>query len=242
MTDGQAIRPANTDHVIAINQGRERLTMAEPTAPILSPRKFAELGGEGHAVVDTRSSAAFGRGHIPGSYNIQSSSPEFEQRVGWVVPADLPVLLVSEDEGASRRSQHKMAFIGLDHRVKGILSGGMAGWSQGGMAHATLPPISVHELRGQLQNAEGLRILDVREPDEWAEGHIEGARSMSFRVLADNLEEIGIGPEDHVAVLCAGGIRSSTACSILLRNGYRKVYNVTGGMGAWTVADLPTET
>ncbi|MCS5701833.1 MAG: rhodanese-like domain-containing protein, partial [Acidobacteria bacterium] len=46
----------------------------------------------------------------------------------------------------------------------------------------------------------------------------------------------------HVAVLCAGGIRSSTACSILLRNGYRRVYNVTGGMGAWTAANLPTET
>ena len=54
MTDGQAVRPANTNHVIAINQGRERLTMDEPAAPILLPRKFAELGGEGHAVVDTR--------------------------------------------------------------------------------------------------------------------------------------------------------------------------------------------
>ena len=94
MTEGQAVRPANTDHVIAINQGRERLTMDEPTAPLLSPRKFAELGGEGYAVVDTRSSAAFGREHIPGSYSIQSSSPEFEQRIGWVVPAELPILLV----------------------------------------------------------------------------------------------------------------------------------------------------
>ena len=242
MTDGQVVRPANTDHVIAINQGREHLTMDEPTAPVLSPRKFAELGGEGHVVVDTRPSAAFGRGHIPGSYNIQSSSPEFEQRVGWVVPADLPILLVSEDEGESRMAHHKMVFVGLDHRVKGVLSGGMAAWSQGGMPHATLPQISVHELHRQLQNAEGIRTLDVREPDEWAEGHIGGADSMSFRVLADHLEEIGIGPEDRVAVLCAGGIRSSIACSILLRNGYRRAYNVTGGMGAWTAANLPTGT
>ena len=51
MTDGQAVRPANTNHVIAINQGRERLTMDEPAAPILLPRKFAALGGAGHAVV-----------------------------------------------------------------------------------------------------------------------------------------------------------------------------------------------
>ncbi len=242
MTEGQPVRPANILHIIAINQGREPLTMDEPAAPKLSPRQFADLVDEGHAVVDTRSSAAFGSGHIPGAYNLQVSSPEFEQRVGWVVPAELPILLVADDAAAAQRAQHKMAFVGLDHRVEGVLAGGMAAWIGVGMAHATLPQLSVHELRGQLQNGDGLRALDVREPDEWDAGHIEGAASMSFKILADRLEEIGIGPEAPVAVLCEGGIRSSTACSILLRNGYKRVHNVTGGMGAWNAANLPTVT
>ncbi len=242
MTEGHPVRPANILHIVAINQGREPLTMAEPAAPSLSPRQFADLVDEGHAVVDTRSSAAFGSGHIPGAYNLQVSSPEFEQRVGWVVPAELPILLLADDAAAARRAQHKMAFVGLDHRVEGVLTGGMAAWIGAGMAHATLPQLSVHELQGQLQNGDGLRTLDVREPDEWDEGHIEGAASMSLKILADQLEKIGIAPEDPVAVLCAGGVRSSTACSILLRNGYRRVHNVTGGMGAWNAANLPTVT
>ena len=50
----------------------------------------------------------------------------------------------------------------------------------------------------------------------------------------------GLGPGDAVAVVCASGVRSSTACSILLRNGYQRVHNVTGGMGAWNAAALPT--
>lgn len=242
MAEGQPVRPANIHHIIAINQGRERLTMDEPAAPDLSPRQFADLGDEGYAVVDTRSSAAFGRGHIPGAYNLQVSSPEFEQRVGWVVAAELSILLVSEDADAARKAQHKMAFLGLDQRVKGVLAGGMEAWSRVGMAHETVPQISVHELQGYLENDGGIRTLDVRESDEWDERHIEGAASMSFKVLADHLDEIDIGPEDQVAVLCASGIRSSTACSILLRNGYRRVHNVIGGMGAWSAADLPTVT
>ena len=242
MNEGQPVRPANILHIIAINQGREPLTMDEPAAPKLSPRQFADLVDEGHAVVDTRSSAAFGSGHIPGAYNLQVSSPEFEQRVGWVVPAELPTLLVADDAAAARRAQHKMAFVGLDHRVEGVLADGMAAWIDAGMAHATLPQLSVHELQGHLQNGGDIQTLDVRERDEWDEGHIEGAASMSVKVLADQLEEIGIGPEAPVAVLCEAGIRSSTACSILLRNGYRRVYNVTGGMGAWNAAHLPTVT
>lgn len=44
---------------------------------------------------------------------------------------------------------------------------------------------------------------------------------------------------DHVSVICAAGARSSTACGVLLRNGFRRVRNVAGGMGAWAAAGLP---
>jgi hydroxyacylglutathione hydrolase len=65
---------------------------------------------------------------------------------------------------------------------------------------------------------------------------------MSFKHLEQRLDEIGIGPKEHVSVVCAMGIRSSTASSILLRHGFENVSNVTGGMGAWNAADLPTVT
>jgi rhodanese-related sulfurtransferase len=65
---------------------------------------------------------------------------------------------------------------------------------------------------------------------------------MSFKLLDQHLDEIGISPEEHVSVICAAGIRSSTACSILLRRGFENVNNVTGGMTAWNAADLPKVT
>lgn len=242
MCEGQPTRPANILEIVAINQGKSPLTMDEPTAPALLPGRFSELIAAGHLVVDTRDSAAFGGGHIPGAFNVKMTSPEFEQRVGWVVPLEVPMLLVLDDDGLERSVLHKLAFLGLDSRVRGFLAGGMGAWIGAGMPHNTLPQISVHELREQLVDSGGMRALDVREEAEWDEGHIEGASPMSFKVLGDHLDEIGIGPVDEVAVVCATGIRSSTACSILLRNGYENIYNVTGGMSAWNAARLPTVT
>jgi rhodanese-related sulfurtransferase len=87
-----------------------------------------------------------------------------------------------------------------------------------------------------------MRVLDVREPDEFDAGHVQGAESMSFKVLEQRLTELAIGPDDEVSVMCAAGVRSSTASSILLRNGYSRVHNVTGGFTAWRAAELPTVT
>ncbi|TNF74280.1 MAG: rhodanese-like domain-containing protein, partial [Acidobacteria bacterium] len=106
--------------------------------------------------------------------------------------------------------------------------------------HETLRQISVHELNHHLSNGHQMRTLDVRESDEWDASHIAGASSMSFKHLDQRLDEIGIAPEEQVSVVCAAGIRSSTACSILRRRGFEKVSNVTGGMTAWKAAGLPT--
>lgn len=242
MCEGQPSRPANVLEIVAINQGRSPLTMDEPAAPALAPQAFSELIAAGHMVIDTRDVAAFGGGHIPGAFNFKMASPEFEQRVGWVVPLEAPMLLVLDGDGLASAALRKLAFIGLDSRVKGFLAGGMGAWIDAGMPHHTLSQISVHELCEQLANGGRMKALDVREEVEWDEGHIEGASSMGFKVLGDHLDEIGVGLADEVAVVCASGIRSSTAGSILRRNGYQNVYNVTGGMAAWRAAKLPTVT
>jgi len=242
MGEGQPSRPANILEIVAINQGRSPLTMGEPEAPALAPADFAALIEDGHAVIDTRAPAEFGGGHIPGAYSFKLASPEFEQRVGWVVPLGTPMLLVLEHEDDARTALHKLAFVGLERRVKGILAGGMDAWAEAGMAEETLPQVTVTELQELLAAREGMRVLDVREPEEWKAGHVEGAESMSFKVLEQRLAELSIGPDDEVSVMCAAGVRSSTASSILQRNGYRRVHNVTGGFTAWSAADLPTVT
>ena len=243
MNEDQPVRPANIANIVAINQGHRPLTMDEPRAPAIDATGLAAGVDEGWMVVDTRSTAAFGAGHVPGSYNLQLTSSEFEQRVGWIVAPEIPMILVLEGEELIGDALRKLVFVGLDSRVQGYLGGGFRSWLGAGRPHATLEQISVHQLQAALAQANGnganMLALDVREPAEWDVGHIEGAHMMSFKVLEAGLDGVGVKRDDQVSVLCASGVHSSAACSILLRHGYRHVHNVTGGMGAWTAAKLP---
>jgi hydroxyacylglutathione hydrolase len=189
-------------------------------------------------VVDTRSPAAFGAAHIANAYNMQLSSSQFEQRVGWSTPLDIPMILVVEEPKDAQRATYLMAFVGLDQRVKGFLSGGMAAWVDAGLPHKTLDQMSVHHLYEHLQD-DDMKVLDVRDASEWDEGHILAAQHMSFKIIRQRMDELNFTKEDSVAIVCASGMRSSTAGSILLMNGFKHVYNVTGGMKAWQAAGLP---
>jgi hydroxyacylglutathione hydrolase len=240
MNQDQPIRPANIANIVAINQGRLPLTMDEPHAPSLSPADVSDLIGVGHIVVDTRSEAAFGSGHVPGSYSIQLASPEFEQRVGWVTPLNANIILVAESESDEQRALHALAFLGLDARVKGCLAGAIAAWVDRGHPLATLPQISVQELNARLRNGREMQVLDVRDTYEWDAGHIDGAHYVNYKYLHEQFGQLELGAEDPLAVVCAEGMRSSTACSILLQNGFDNVYNTIGGMNAWLAASLPT--
>ena len=80
-------------------------------------------------------------------------------------------------------------------------------------------------------------MIDVREPAEWLEGHIKGATHLPMLEAASRHAEVPTeGPK---AVLCAGGLRSSTAISALTRHGLKGFYNVTGGMTAWKRSGYP---
>ena len=239
MNTDQPVRPANIENIVAINQGRRPLTMGPPRAHPLSPAEFAELAEDGRLVVDTRSAVAFGGWHVPGAMSILQSSPEFEQRVGWVTPPDVPLLLVTDNADATQHVLHALAFLGLDSRVEGHLAGGMRSWLRAGQPQETLSQMSVHELAAVLSNSDGMQVLDVRESSEWDTGHVDGAHYMNFKFLADRIGELELSTDGHVSVICAAGARSSTACGVLLRNGFRRVRNVAGGMGAWAAAGLP---
>jgi len=244
MDEDQPLKPANILNIVATNQGRLPLTSRVPATEPLSCERVRELMAQGHALVDTRSSASFGAGHVPGSYNVQKSGSQFEQRVGWVVPDDTPLILLADGEDDAREAVDKMAFIALDRFVAGYLEGGMGGWTEAGLPVEVTPQIDVYELRNRL-STNGLRTLDVRGQDEWDEGHIEGAHFMPYTSMAPQLDvpaqidKLDLGRDDSIAVVCGAGNRSSTAISLLLRSGYRNLYNVTGGMTAWEAAGFP---
>lgn len=239
MNADQPARPANVANIVAINQGLRPLTMEEPTAPGLTVADFAARAAEGAIVVDTRSTAAFGGGHVPGAYHVHLSNAEFEQRVGWITPPDVPALLLLDKDADIAPALRALAFVGLDRRVEGYLAGGIGAWMAAGRPVETLPQMTVHQLHERLRGGNGLRALDVREPSELLAGHVEGARFMSYKAIAWQADRLDLAPDEPIAIVCEGGVRSSTACSLLLRRGYRRLHNVIGGMSAWTAAGLP---
>lgn len=244
MQDDQPLKPANILNIVATNQGKRPLTNTTPVAKPLTPEQVKAHMAAGHAVVDARSSAEFGAGHVPGSVNVQLSSSEFEQRVGWMVPDDTPIVLVAKTAADAQRAIFNMAFIALDSFVVGYLDGGIEAWMDAGEPVRTVPQLDVHTLQHKL-STNGMQVLDVREDDEWDEGHIEQAHFMPYTHLVPQitfpaqLDKLPLQPEQPVAVTCATGKRSSTAISVLLRHGFKELYNVTGGMEAWTNAGLP---
>lgn len=87
------------------------------------------------------------------------------------------------------------------------------------------------ELAERMAGGSSFRLIDVREPWEYASGHIAGAELVPLGSLTDNL---GLFKhEEDIAVICRSGNRSSQAVGILRRAGFQRVHNVTGGMMAW---------
>jgi len=78
---------------------------------------------------------------------------------------------------------------------------------------------------------QGALLLDVRSPDEFAAGHLDGALNIPVDALPDRLAEVE--PKDRpVVVYCRSGARSKKARALLLERGWTKVENL-GGMGNW---------
>lgn len=88
----------------------------------------------------------------------------------------------------------------------------------------------------QLDSGDAV-LVDVREPDEWAEGHVAGATHIPLGELPSRLAEV---PRDReVLLFCRSGNRSGAATSLLRKQGFDRATNVEGGITAWRRAGLP---
>ena len=87
--------------------------------------------------------------------------------------------------------------------------------------------------------AQGATVLDVREGEEYAAGHLPGARLLPLGVLPVRMHELDQGPP--VYVVCQGGGRSAQAAELLSGAGF-DARSVSGGTAAWTKSGRPVET
>jgi molybdopterin/thiamine biosynthesis adenylyltransferase/rhodanese-related sulfurtransferase len=100
-------------------------------------------------------------------------------------------------------------------------------------ARASVRDIGVEEARELLARQPGTVIVDVRESDEWRQGHIPQAIGIPRGFLEMRIEEKVPNRDTPVILQCASGTRSLYAARALRDLGYRKLYNLTGGFNAW---------
>jgi rhodanese-related sulfurtransferase len=97
--------------------------------------------------------------------------------------------------------------------------------------------ITPQTLKQRIDSGESLYLVDVRTPNEYATGHIQGTRLLPLQTLQQRISEI---PQDAAVVcICRSGGRSATASELLANSGFQNVINMSGGMIAWNRAKLP---
>lgn len=99
--------------------------------------------------------------------------------------------------------------------------------------------INVEEAQ-QLIESGNVELIDVRQPAEYAMGHIHGAKLIPVDALFERMGDVA--DDRDVVFYCAVGVRSALACEIGAAMGLTRCHNVEGGFDAWTAADYPSET
>jgi glyoxylase-like metal-dependent hydrolase (beta-lactamase superfamily II)/rhodanese-related sulfurtransferase len=222
---------------VAINREGAPPLAGRPLPRALSPAEVDALARAGAQVIDVRSAAAFGAGHLPGSWSLGLGG-QFASWAGSLLDPQREIVVVAEDAASVAEAEVRLARVGLES-VTGYLAGGTLAWFEAGRPLATLAQWPVDELRAQLQ-AGALQVLDVRRPGEYAGGHVPGARSIPLDRLREG--EAALDRQRPLAIVCASGYRSSVAGSLLQSLGFTgPLYNVVGGTSAWVAAGFPTE-
>lgn len=108
-----------------------------------------------------------------------------------------------------------------------------------GVATGMPGEITPAEVRKLLDEGRGLQIVDVREPQEYAEARVDGSALIPLGQLSGRIGELR--KDQPVVAMCRSGNRSSVAVSMLKRAGFSEVSNLKGGILAWTKSGLPVK-
>lgn len=93
--------------------------------------------------------------------------------------------------------------------------------------------ITTADLRTRVDAGEKIVLLDVRQPEEFAEQHIPNSILIPLGELPERLDEIEEYRDKEIVVICRSGNRSGQACMFLTMSGFENVLNMRGGMLQW---------
>lgn len=99
--------------------------------------------------------------------------------------------------------------------------------------------LSAAELKGALDKKDDFVLVDVRTPEEYEAGHLDGSMLVPLDTLERNAENVLTDKNKKLYVYCRTGRRSAEAVGILKNKGYTNVYDVSGGITAWQASGYP---
>ena len=228
VTDGLAAPPQYFPINAKINkEGYDSLDeIVEKGTKKLSVEEFKNLVDQDAIILDTRKGFVFAKGFVPGSVNIGLDG-RFAEWAGSLLSFDQTIILVTEPS-EEKETVIRMARVGFD-KIAGCLAGGYEAWKNAGEEIDMVIDVEPDELIMDIPFDDKLVVIDVRKPNEFAEGHISGAVNIPLNDMVDPASMANIGEEDNVYVHCQGGYRSMIATSLLKRQGIHNLRNVVGG-------------
>ena len=102
--------------------------------------------------------------------------------------------------------------------------------------------VTVDETRQRMQSNDGVRLIDVREDNEWNAAHASGAEHLGKGIIERDIEATIPDKATELILYCGGGFRSALATDVLQRMGYTNVFSMAGGWKAWQDSGAPIET
>ncbi len=100
---------------------------------------------------------------------------------------------------------------------------------------------NVADVKKRVDAGERLLLVDVREDNEWAKGHLPGAVHLGKGIIERDIEQRVPDTGTKLILYCGGGFRSALAAENLQKMGYTNVESMDGGWKGWLEAGLPTE-
>ena len=228
VTEGQPPAPGYFVYDAVLNR-EERALLDETARPtVLDLDTFDRLHQAGAMIIDGRDPEDFALGHLLGSVNVGLNG-RYAEFAGSVVPSDVDIVLVVDD-GFELEAKNRLARIGFD-RVVGYLEHPLEVMAHNPDRVQRASRMTAVEFEARKGDIEGLQLVDIRNPGEFALGSIDGALALPVGQLPGRLDELD--PHRPTVVFCAGGYRSSVGASVLRQAGFDDVSDILGGYGAW---------
>ncbi|HEX8289295.1 MAG TPA: MBL fold metallo-hydrolase [Pyrinomonadaceae bacterium] len=195
----------------------------------MSEEEFKNFKG---TILDVRTADEYGAGHLPDSLNIGLGG-QFASWAGTLIEIGTPVVIVANSREQIDEAVTRLARVGIE-TVRGFVL--FSNWKG---EKAKIEQISVERMNEILSKANDLQFVDVRRSAEFSSGRAPHTMNLPLNVLANEIGKLDLNKPTFV--ICQGGYRSSAGTSILEKNGFKKLYNVSGGTAAWKNAGLKIE-